>query len=67
MKHSRKAAPRPVFYTRPIAPIKRLRMRLRTFRPDSTTNFQSRERIGRTDVEVFITVPLIEALSDHRN
>lgn len=63
MKHTRKAAPRPLFYQRPLAPIKLARMRLRTFRPDSSTDFQSKEKIGRSDFDVFITVPRIDALT----
>ncbi|MBO9459002.1 hypothetical protein [Labrenzia sp. R5_0] len=64
MRHSRKAAPRPRFYARPLAPIKLMRMRLRTFRPDSSTPFYGTNHISRTDFVVFITMPRIDALSE---
>lgn len=62
MRHSRKAAPRPPFHARPVPPIKLARMRLRTFRPDSSVDRYSHRSL---DVVVFLTVPRVDALSDY--
>jgi hypothetical protein len=57
LKPSRNITARPC-HTRPVPPIKLARLRLRTFRPDSS----SPNACGAIDRIIFVTVPRVDAL-----
>ncbi|WP_395175074.1 hypothetical protein [Roseibium alexandrii] len=49
---------------RPVPPIKLARLRLRTFRPDSSTYRSGWSKTGHMDCLVFITIRRVDALPD---